>query len=199
MNQTSERQVKEIQVRTEDEARRQLKKDIFNLKQEIKSGKLKKREIKKVTKNVNKAIAQTNSGLEQEAKQLKTQMTKAQEQDQLSIAKREPALAKLGCVEEACQLLSSPTFADRFVDCGGMEVVAKWLQPTTDGTYPNALVVRPLIQCMLRMELTCDSLASAQLPSLVTPYADAKTGHSRDVQRLAQQLKFKWQKLLFSD
>ena len=48
------------------------------------------------------------------------------------------------------------------------------------------------------MELTCDALASAQLPSLLTRYAEARTGHSREVQQVAQQLRFKWQKLMFS-
>jgi hypothetical protein len=68
-----------------------------------------------------------------------------------------------------------------------------------DSTYPNALVVKPLIQCMLQMDLTCDALASAQLPSLLKLYAEAKTGHSIDVQQLAMQLRFKWQKLLYSN
>ena len=126
-------------------------------------------------------------------------MIEAHEQDLLSIAKKEPTLAKLGCVEEVCSMIGKVTFHDRFIDCGGMDIVAKWLQPLKDGTYPNALVVRPLIQCMLQMDLTCDTLASAQLPSLLKLYAEAKTGHSRDVQQLAMQLKFKWQKLLYSD
>ena len=76
-------------------------------------------------------------------------MFEAYEQDLQSIAKAEPALAKLACVEEVCSSLGRLTFQDSFIDCGGMDVVAKWLQPFKDGTYPNALVARPLIQCML--------------------------------------------------
>jgi hypothetical protein len=54
-------------------------------------------------------------------------MIEAHEQDQLSIGKREPALAKLGCVEEVCSMMNRLTVHDRFIDCGGMDIVAKWL------------------------------------------------------------------------
>ena len=72
----------------------------------------------------------------------------AYEDDRDKNRDQEPALAKLSSLENVCSSLRKLSLQERFIDCGGLEVVAKWLHKMPDGTYPNVMICRDLMQTL---------------------------------------------------
>ena len=70
------------------------------------------------------------------------------EDDRNKNRNQEPALSKLSDLESVCSSLRKLSLQERFIDFGGLEVVTKWLQKMPDGTYPNVMICRDLMQTL---------------------------------------------------
>ena len=111
------------------------------------------------------------------------------EQDKNSNLKGEPALAKLLILDEICRELRKLPVQDKFVEVGGTQMLARWLEPLPDTTYPNAQIVKEILQTISILNIDADHLQkNSELGKIVRVYAQGRASN----QALAKQIVDKW-------
>ena len=76
-------------------------------------------------------------------------------------------------------------------------MLAKWLEPLPDGTYPNINIARDILTTVNSLQIDSDNLQRSQkLGRIVKAYADGSSGMT-GVQGLAKSIMDKWSRMVF--
>ena len=81
-----------------------------------------------------------------QAQELISRMKEADELDREANRNKRPAIKKLIILEEIAKELRRLPIQYFFLDYNGCSVLASWLEPLPDGTYPNNRIVSEILQ-----------------------------------------------------
>ena len=84
-----------------------------------------------------------------------------------------------------------------FLDYNGCSVLANWLEPLPDGTYPNNRIVSEILQLVDGLQIDAEFLASSKnLGRIVKVYANNQANQPKEVS-LAKSIMDKWGRMVF--
>lgn len=64
---------------------------------------------------------------------------------------------------------------ERFLDLGGCDYLAAWIDRMPDGTFPNSQVVEGIMHCLECLPINADNLSDSRcLGRLIKSYANGK-------------------------
>jgi len=117
------------------------------------------------------------------AADLKDKMYKAYLDDTKANQLKQPALNKLNILQEVCRELKKISLQRAFLDLrDGCSVLAYWLEPLPDGTYPNIMIAREILNTLNTLELEADDLSDTpELKKIVRIYSSGETGIKGEV------------------
>jgi len=92
-------------------------------------------------------------------------MYKAADQDQSSLEKDEPALAKLRLLPRVEEQTAKQSLQDSFIDAGGLGAIREWLRLLPDNSLPNLTVRTSLLQILRKLtpSITLESLKESKV------------------------------------
>jgi len=92
-------------------------------------------------------------------------MYKAADQDQTSLEKDEPALAKLRMLPRVEEQTAKQSLQDSFIDAGGLGAIREWLRLLPDNSLPNLTIRTSLLQILRKLtpSITLESLKESKV------------------------------------
>ena len=92
-------------------------------------------------------------------------MYKAADQDQSSLEKEEPALAKLRMLPRVEEQTAKQSLQDSFIDAGGLGAIREWLRLLPDNSLPNLTIRTSLLQILRKLtpSITLESLKESKV------------------------------------
>lgn len=132
-----------------------------------------------------------------QAQELIARMREADENDREANSKKRPAIKKLIILEEIAKELRRLPIQYFFLDYNGCSVLANWLEPLPDGTYPNNRIVSEILQLIDGLQIDAEFLASSKnLGRIVKVYANNQANQPKEVS-LAKSIMDKWGRMVF--
>ena len=111
-------------------------------------------------------------------------------------SQRKPALRKLMLLDTITKELRRIPIQPDFLDGGGCEALADWLDPLPDGTYPHVKVVSEILQVIDTLDIGSDLLANSKLGKMIKIYAKNRAKMPQVVD-LAKRIEDKWSRMIF--
>ena len=132
-----------------------------------------------------------------QAQELIARMKDADENDREANRNKRPAIKKLIILEEIAKELRRLPIQYFFLDYNGCSVLANWLEPLPDGTYPNNRIVSEILQLVDGLQIDAEFLASSKnLGRIVKVYANNQANQPKEV-ALAKSIMDKWGRMVF--
>lgn len=125
-------------------------------------------------------------------------MFKAADQDQASLERDEPALAKLRMLPRVEEQCAKQSLQDSFIDAGGLGAIREWLQLLPDKSLPNLTVRSSLLQILRKLtpSITLESLKESRVGYSVRDILF----HEEEIQtnkRMANEISDMWLRSIF--
>lgn len=127
-----------------------LQAEIAKIEQQLVEEKLpqdKKDKKKRIKKAQDKQLMDDQT-CNEEAESLLKMMLMCVTEDNQNNRDGKPALSKFTSLDQVCRELRKLHIQDKFIENGGLTVLAKWLEPLPDQTYPNQAVVKEILQTL---------------------------------------------------
>jgi hypothetical protein len=100
-------------------------------------------------------------------------------------------------LKEMEQFLRKRNIQIEFLELGGLDVLANWINQNPDGSFPLPQVVESVFQILDHFPITSEILENSKIAKVVSLYAHGKT-ELRYMQHTALTLIQKWQSIVYN-
>lgn len=98
--------------------------------------------------------------------------------------------------QEVFKEVKKLNFQDKFLESGGCQVFADWINQMPDGTFPNINLVEGVLKCIDSLRVDIQHLEDSDIAKVVQCYAENLAGIPA-LQGLAKRIIEKWSRLIY--
>jgi hypothetical protein len=110
------------------------------------------------------------------ANNLVARMKEACEIDHYSNKKKQPAIRRMILSQEVYREIKKISLQDKFLENGGCQAFADWINQMPDGTFPNINLVEGVLNCIDTMRIDIQHLEDSDIAKVVQCYAENLAG-----------------------